>query len=111
MDLRMPRIICAAVRRLDGCVVAGPRHFDGTMWCQILGIPLTEFKLMQSGGVGRDEDAPAVEKWAGAEEGFIDQFGKFYTREAAWTIAYDMGQIDPQELMWQLGRLHSEHLY
>ena len=33
------------------------------------------------------------EKWVNAEQGFIDQFGDFLTREEAWKIADSMGQI------------------
>lgn len=109
-SLSIPRIICAAVRRPDGCVVAGPRHFDQTMWCQILGITPAAFRRIQA-EPNRDGVPPAVKAWQGAEEGFIDQHGAFYTREEAWAIALERKQIDPQELMWQPGRLHSEHLY
>jgi hypothetical protein len=106
------RIICAAVRRADGCIVAGPRHFDMTMWCQILDITPDAFRLIQANG-GEDALPPAVVKWQGAKEGFIDQMGKFYTREEAWPIALGNGQILQYELdsKWSTGRLHSEHLY
>lgn len=80
------------------------------MWSQILGVTPGAFAIMQ-----RDGTLPplpdAVKPWQGAEEGFIDQHGKFYTREEAWPIALGNKQIDPQELMWSVGRLHSEHLY
>lgn len=109
-DLSLPRIICAAVRRPDGCIVAGPRHFDQTMWCQILGITPAAFRRIQA-EPHTDQVLTKVKAWQGAEEGFIDQHGAFYTREEAWKIAYEMGQIDAQELLWQPGNLHSEHLY
>lgn len=115
MTAKPPRIICAAVRRQDGCVVAGPRHFDGTMWSVILEITLDQFRELQATGVGDPKHIPAVEKWAGvhAEEGFVDQFGVFYTREEAWPVALANGQILQHELdsKWQIGKLHSEHLY
>lgn len=105
-----PRIVCAAVRRTDGCIVAGPRHFDQTMWCQILGVTPETFRGIQSGGVGREEDLPAVKLWQGAEQGFIDQHGNFYTREEAWRLAERGKQIAFDD-DWQRGSLHSEHLY
>ncbi len=49
--------------------------------------------------------------WRTSEQGFIDQFGKFYTRDQAWFIADANGQILPSERDWQTGSLHSEHLY
>lgn len=109
MDLSLPRIICAAVQNKDGRITCGPRHFDGTMWAQILGITLEEFSNIQRDPAG---SVPITVKiWQGAEEGFIDQYGKFYTREEAWPIALENEQINPQEFMWQTGKLHSEHLY
>lgn len=105
-----PRIVCAAVRIPDGRIVAGPRHFDGTMWCQILGITMERFRAIQAGA--EEPRNPAVDEWSGrAEEGFIDQNGKFYSREEAWPIALANNQIIPAEMLWQTGKLHSEHLY
>jgi hypothetical protein len=108
-----PRIICAAIQRADGCIVAGPRHFDQTMWCQILDITSEAFRLIQSNGSGETGVPPAVVNWRGAEEGFIDQHGKFYTRQEAWPIALAGKQILQHELdsNWSIGSLHSEHLY
>lgn len=108
-ELSPPRIVCAAVRLPDGRCVAGPRHFDGTMWSQILGISLEAFKSIQSGA---DHPLPiGIQEWQRAEEGFIDQHGRFYSRENAWPIALGNRQIDPGEMHWQTGCLHSEHLY
>lgn len=110
--MTQPRIICAACRTTDGRIVCGPRHFDGTMWSQIVGVTLEAFTIMQ-----RDGTLPplpdAVKPWQGAEQGFIDQHGKFYTREEAWPIALMNNQILQYELdsKWSTGKLYSEHLY
>lgn len=103
-----PRIVCAAVRHPDGRVVCGPRHFDATMWAQILDVTPESFAQMVAANSlpprGRDSTL-----WGSGEQGFIDQHGKFYTREEAWPIACSQQKlIDPG---WQEGRLHSEHLY
>lgn len=104
------RIVCAAVRTPAGLIVCGPRHFDATMWCQILGVTPGAFRIMQQDGT-LGPLPEAAQHWRGAEEGFIDQLGNFYTREEAWPLALGNNQIDPHESNWQTGRLHSEHLY
>lgn len=104
-----PRIVCAACRTAAGQVVCGPRHFDATMWCQILGLTPGAFKIAQEAGTLPPlPDAARV--WQGAEEGFIDQHGNFYTREEAWKLAEQGKQIAFDD-DWQRGSLHSEHLY
>lgn len=50
------------------------------------------------------------DRLAGATQGFIDQHGNFYTRDAAWTIAYDNHQII-RDTSKCVGTLYSEHLY
>jgi hypothetical protein len=70
-------VVCAANRHSNGTIVLGARHFDGLMRKTIsdrcLGFP--------------------NETWNSAEQGFIDQFGKFLTRTEAWIIAVKMNQI------------------
>lgn len=106
-------IVSAACRRDDGCIVSGPRHWDSTMWCQVLQITPEAFEQIQAAGRGEPSHWPTVQKWQHSEQGFIDQHGKFYTREEAWPIALANGQILQYELdsKWQTGSLHSEHLY
>jgi hypothetical protein len=72
------------------------------MWKQIIGVAELDFSAPKPA---------AVDAWGNADEGFIDQHGRFYTREAAWPIAMENKQINPQELLWQTGKLYSEHLY
>src|ERR1700689_984106 len=100
------RIVCAAVRHRGGRVVCGPRHFDVTMWSQILG--LTQDEMIKA--LVETRDLSDVRDWGDAEQGFIDQHGTFLSRETAWGIAQDAGQII-REQGWQTGCLHSEHLY
>lgn len=84
-----PRVVCAAVRLKLGIVVCGPRHFDSTMRKMLEQLRLTV---------------------TGAEQGFVDQFGNFLTREEAWDIAHANGQI-LRERSRCVGTLYSEDLY
>lgn len=69
-----PRVVCAAIRDPHGRLVTGARHFDGVMMEQI-------------------RRGPGSDSWRGGEQGFIDQHGKFLTREEAHEIATRWGQI------------------
>ena len=89
--LAPPRIVCAAIRHRDGRIVCGPRHFDQTMANTL-------------------EQLPDPMDWHDAAQGFVDQFGNFLTRWAAWDIAEQRNQI-VRCLDWFPGELHSEHLY
>lgn len=83
------RVVCAAVHLKLGVVVCGPRHFDATMRKVIKQLRLTV----------RD-----------AEQGFVDQFGNFLTREQAWDVAKARGQIRTENSLC-VGTLYSEDLY
>jgi hypothetical protein len=85
------RVVCAALRDGQGRIIAGPRHFDQVMHEQI-----------------KARAYPGT--WKRAEQGFLDQFGAFLSREEAWQVAFDAGQI-----LRRVGgdgeRLYSENLY
>lgn len=84
-------IVCAAMRMDDGLIVPGIRHLSPEMR-QVL------FRIYGKGYHLRVE-----------EEGFVDQFGTFLSREDAWNIAAENNQI-----RWQVstpGTLYSENLY
>lgn len=89
-----PRIVCAAVRYPDGKMLVGPRHLDYVM--------LLQFQALKIQFEEKD-----------ATMGFVDQDGKFYTRQEAWKLAEANGQIlyripaDQQHG----GTLFSENLY
>lgn len=104
----VPCIVCAACKHPDGRIVCGPRHLDETMWLQILQIAPPQWDHIKSLAYLPEE----AKGWGSLSgQGFIDQFGTFYTREEAWLIADAAGQIIEAERGWQTGRLHSEHLY
>jgi len=83
------RIVCAA-RRKEGVVVTGARHSD---------------KVIK----GQMEAINGFKWWQGGEQGFIDQFGDFLTREEAWDVAVEQGQIRRE--VSSPGTLFSENIY
>jgi hypothetical protein len=76
-DRTKNRIVCAANQYGDGTIIVGPRHFDETMRTAMQRIN------------------PDWNYWKklGHVQGFIDKFGKFHDREAAWIIAQEANQI------------------
>ena len=84
------RIVCAANRRPDGVLVCSARHNDPRMHLQ---------KALVGG------------EWDDEEQGFVDQWGVFLTREDAWRVAKAAGQLIREVGGNNLGRLYSENLY
>lgn len=85
------RVVCAANRHIySKVIVLGARHYDEVMRTQ----------MNFSGG---------SESWKGSEQGFIDQWGNFLTREEALEIAEKQGQI--REKHGNKNMLFSEDLY
>lgn len=87
------RIVYAAIKMNDGTIICGPRHFDEIMRTQLM-----RDKLVWD------------PKWNRAEQGFVDQYGLFLTREEAYIIAEFNNQII-REIGYKGNRLFSEHLY
>lgn len=88
-DPALRLVVCAANRnRASGRLICGPRHWDRTM----------------------RQQKRADEDWSGWDQGFVDQFGVFMTREEAWVLATEKGQIRCQ-VDTPPGTLYSEHLY
>lgn len=90
----MRRVVCAAARAEDGRIIVGIRHYSGDMYSQIF-----------ARGDGRQ-----FENRYGEDQGFVDQLGIYMTREEAWIIANEAGQII-NYIAGQEGILYSEHLY
>lgn len=70
-----PRIVCAANWTDRGVLVLGIRHHDAFMRQQV--------RALGHGFSKEDLDY----------QGFVDQFGKFYSRAEAWKVAEAAGQI------------------
>lgn len=94
-DLSQRRIVCAAIR-IRGAeadlIVAGARHFDSVMHGQ-----LAHMVYLNPGAAKK------------ADQGFIDQFGLFLTREEAFKVAEENGQLLNKPTI--PGTLFSEDLY
>lgn len=89
MNKKLQRVVCAANRHSSGSIVCGARHWD-TVMCAMVD------KL------GMDD-----KEW---EQGFIDNFCNFLTREEAMIIAIDKEQLNgPLKISYD--ELYSEHLY
>lgn len=69
------RIVCAAIR-FGEHIICGARHFDTIMRMQI-----------KTSSVDWYIDRSKI------EQGFIDQYGQFYSRTEAWKIALHQFQI------------------
>ena len=87
-------VVCAAVRHLStNEIIISPRHFD-TIFHNTLNLVHPDYQ----------------EGWKNAEQGFIDNFGNFLTRQEAWIIAKKANQIK-----YRCGgdgiKLFSENLY
>jgi hypothetical protein len=87
-------VVCAANRsRKTERIVCGARHWDDTMRQQAL-----------------NGSPTLTDEWRGAEQGFIDQWGRFMTRKEAWVVAETAGQIK-YAAPFSKGVLYSEDLY
>lgn len=85
------RIVCAACRVGD-TILAGARHGDVVMISQA--------------------DAAGIERLqSGEDQGFIDQFGRYWNRREAWLICGIEGQSVDVERNGGEGLLYSEGLY
>lgn len=85
-------IVCAANRKTEtGRIICGARHCDTIMREQI-------------------KAAEGLDYWiGGVEQGFIDQYGRFWNRQEAWIIAEKAGQIRYQ--VSTPGTLYSENCW
>lgn len=92
-----PWMVCAACRHGEMLVV-GPRHFDPTMWLHL-----------EARGCDRTF---TKEHRLTMEQGFIDQWGRFYTREEAMGCVKASGQpFNLERNGGQDAELFSEGLY
>ena len=86
------QVVCSAIRNKNGLIICGARHYDGIMHSQI----------MASTGDWSDYDT--------VDQGFIDQKGQFMTRQEAFLLANERGQIK-RRVGGDEGKLFSENLY
>lgn len=104
---RDPFIVCAAIlfsrtsthgdcNELEDLLIVGPRHYDGIMRAQVS-------KHVYS-------SSNPHQKIKEKDQGFIDQYGKFYNRVEALKIAKANNQIR-FDLGYDSNELFSEMLY
>lgn len=92
-------IICAALRYPDlDLVIPGARHYSPDIGRLI--------DKMQQFGIMPKKKQQVV----GDNQGFIDNFGNYWTREEALTIAKGANQVNPQKCGRE-SELYSEDLY
>jgi hypothetical protein len=75
MNQSVSRIVCAAMLMKDGSIIVGIRHFSPEMRVTMEKIYGKQYHLQVKG------------------QGFVDQFGIFFSRLDAWKIADNAGQI------------------
>lgn len=95
MDKLIRRVVCAALRdeELD-LNICGPRHCDMTMHYIISSMESDIRDQLRRG-----------------EQGFVDQWGKFMTREEAFEVATEAGQIIKKTGNPDSKELFSEDIY
>lgn len=80
MPTTPPRIVCAAIRRrTDGSIITGARHFDSIMQQSLC--------RFQKNDEGTSLSEAFDASWRDADQGFIDQWGRFYDRKEALQLA------------------------
>ena len=98
--LCQPKIVCAAHQFGNGIVVASPRHCDYTYHSLMMAIHRPD-----------DNESGHPHFISHPKQGFVDQFGCFYTRDQALQIAIKAGQIDLEKKSPPKHLLFSEDLY
>lgn len=95
MKTEISKIVCAANKFVmkdgDELIIPSARHWDACM---------THIAMVLGDRLTLDHE----------EQGFIDQYGNFYTREEAWIIAKKNNQI-VHRVGGDEGKLFSENLY
>lgn len=84
-------VVCAANRHSSGLIICGARHWDMLMHAQA--------------------EASGLMGWHDCEQGFINQFGEFLTREEALAVVKESGQPFEQDRNVSKTKLFSEGLY
>ena len=92
------RVVCAAIRAADGELLIGIRHYSPDMRRQI----------------EQRSDGAKFHHCLDEDQGFVDQWGRWLSREEAYEVAKANGQIvRPDQIPPTLDapRLYSEGLY
>ena len=90
-------VVCAA-NRFGDLVICGARHYDSVM-CRVI----KELGGMEAVHDGLERDD--------IEQGFIDQYGAFMSRDEAAFVVVSNKQAIAEPEQAELGRLISENIY
>jgi hypothetical protein len=82
------RVVCAAIRNCKGQIICGPRHYDDIMRAQIHASRYPRYwkRTLKLFGI-------TIRRYPRIEQGFVDQWGIYMTREEALVIAKLSNQI------------------
>lgn len=89
------RVVCAAVRASNGDVIVGVRHYSEDMHRQI----------------HWRKDGERFKNRQGDDQGFVNTWGEYLTREQAYLVAIHNNQILRNTPFTNEGKLDSEALY
>lgn len=94
--IKPQQIVVCAANRFKDVILSGARHFDSVMRNQIEHM--------------KEDSKPSAkgERW---EQGFINQFGEFLTREEALVVVKESGQSFNADRNGSSTELFSEGLY
>ena len=98
MDRTVRRVVCAAIRAADGDVLIGIRHYSADMRKQI----------------EERADGHKFKTRYDEDQGFVDQWGYFMSREEAYMVALETNRLAfPDQIGAGLNgpKLYSEGLY
>lgn len=117
--LSPPRIVCAANRvtyidrtgTIQQLTIAGARHMDSVMHPirRLIMNEIQEIRSRHGDEIGEGVGMPP--NTLSEEQGFIDQHGRFYTREQAYDIANANNQLLRKTGYGATNKLYSEDLY
>lgn len=96
---QLRRVLCSANELPDGTLLLGARHWDDMMHTQMN-------TYLAANQIQREEVV-----LEGVKQGFVDQWGNFLTREAAWLVAEARGQIRFKGPGFSGPDLYSENLW
>ena len=110
-------VVCAAIRNSSGVIICSARHFDALMhrqiqeYARLYDIDSHDYVTTAEIATPRERRSTHfIYLWSKAEQGFIDQYCVFMTREEAYTVAIESGQYKDIPSGGQ-NKLYSENLY
>jgi len=89
------RVVCAAIRAANGDILVGIRHYSQDMHYAIQ----------------RDPNGRRFENRFDENQGFVNSWGEYLTREEPYVVARHNNQIIRETPFVQQGKLDSEALY